>query len=167
MTEPYLSEIRIMSFNYAPRGWSLCNGSLLPINQNQALFSVIGTRYGGNGMTNFALPDMRGRVPTHRGGEGHFLGEVGGVTTVTLSIPQMPLHNHVAQGASVDGDIARPLDNLLAATPALIYEAPGKPTTLQPDTVTYAGGSQPHDNMQPYLVLNFSIALQGSFPPPN
>jgi microcystin-dependent protein len=166
MAEPFLSEIRIMSFQFAPKGWALCNGQLMPINQNQALFSLLGTTFGGDGRVNFALPDQRGRTPIHVGG-GHTLGEKGGEQAHTLSIAELPTHVHVANGSSAAGNAAPPANNLLAGTPALIYNAPASLVALQPGTITNTGGSQAHLNMQPFLVLNFCIALQGIFPSPN
>jgi microcystin-dependent protein len=166
MSEPFLSEIKIVSFNFAPRGWALCNGQLMPINQNQALFALLGTTFGGNGQTNFALPNFRGRVPIHVG-NGHTLGEASGSTTVTVSQQQMPTHNHTSMGSQTDGNTPSPSNTVLAGTPALIYGAPNSPTTLNPANVTSVGGSQPHNNMMPYLVLNIIIALQGIFPSPN
>jgi microcystin-dependent protein len=163
MGEPFLSEIRIMSFSYAPKGWALCNGQFMPINQNQALFSLLGTTYGGNGQTTFALPNLQGRIPIHMG-QGHTLGEFGGEQNHTLSITEMPVHAHSAQGSKSNGDLAPTSAHVLAASPALIYDAPANLTTLQPGTIGDAGGSQPHSNMQPYLTLNFAIALQGIFP---
>jgi microcystin-dependent protein len=161
MAEPFLSEIRIFSFNFPPKGWAFCNGQLLPINQNQALFSLLGTTYGGNGQTNFALPNLRGRVPIHEG-SGHTLGEAAGSTSVTVNIQQLPTHTHFAYGSSANGTVPDPTNNVLAAAP--VYHAPTNLTSLQPSTVTSVGGSQAHTNMQPYLVLNFCIALQGIFP---
>src|SRR6185369_12129776 len=123
MAEPFLSEIRIMSFVFAPKGWALCNGQLLPINQNQALFSLLGTTFGGDGRVNFALPNLQGNVPIHVG-SGHTLGEKGGSQAVTLSISTLPTHTHVMQGTTATGDVAIPLNNLLATTPAKIYDGP-------------------------------------------
>lgn len=171
MAEPFLSEIRIMSFNFAPKGWALANGQLLPINQNQALFSLLGTTFGGDGRVNFALPDLRGRTPIHVG-SGHTLGERGGEQAHTLSISEIPTHTHVMTtinasdansqigagansmlGQSVPADAYRTtIDNLAAAAAA---------------TITNTGGSQAHLNMQPFLTLSFCIALQGIFPSPN
>ena len=162
MAEPFLSEIRVFSFSFAPRGWAQCNGQLLPINQNQALFSLVGTVYGGNGQTNFALPDLRGRVPIHEGA-GHDLGERAGEQAHTLSISEIPTHTHVANASSATGNQAFASSALLAATLNL-YGGPDNLTTLSPTTVTSVGGSQPHETMQPYLGLNFCIALQGIFP---
>jgi microcystin-dependent protein len=166
MAEPFLSEIRIMSFIFAPKGWSLCNGQLLPINQNQALFSLLGTTYGGDGRVNFALPDLRGRIPIHMG-QGHTLGEKGGEQAHTLSISELTTHIHFAQGTSTVGAAFAPANNILANSPALIYDGPANLTTLQPATIGSVGGSQAHLNMQPFLTLNFCIALQGIFPSQN
>jgi microcystin-dependent protein len=165
MAEPFLSEIRIMSFNFAPKGWALCNGQLLPINQNQALFSLLGTTFGGDGRVNFALPDQRARVPIHVG-SGHTLGEKGGEQAHTLSISELPTHTHTLNANS--GNATTPLTggNLLAAGNNL-YAPASNMTALSPTMVPNVGGSQPHLNMQPYLVLNFCIALQGIFPSPN
>jgi microcystin-dependent protein len=166
MAEPFLSEIRIMSFVFPPKGWALCDGQLLPINQNQALFSLLGTTYGGNGQTNFALPDLRSRVPIHVG-SGHTLGERGGEQAHTLSIAELPTHTHgVNASSSATGGVSTPNGNYLGGGNN-VYSAGGTSTTLQPDTVTSTGGSQPHLNMQPFLVLSFCIALQGIFPSTN
>jgi microcystin-dependent protein len=166
MSEPFLSEIRIFSFNFPPKGWALCNGQLLPINQNQALFALLGTTYGGNGQTNFALPNLRGQVPIHEG-NGHTLGETAGQSSQTLTIQQLPTHLHGLSAATSDGDTPIPTGNLLAGVPAKIYADPTGLTPLHPSSVTNVGGSQPHNNMMPYLVLNFCIALQGIFPSRN
>jgi microcystin-dependent protein len=162
MSEPFLSEIRLMSFGFAPKGWALCNGQLLPINQNQALFSLLGTTFGGNGMTTFALPDLRGRTPLHMG-NSHTLGERGGEQGHTLTIAEVPVHTHVAQAAAADATVPIPTGNLLANANNL-YSPAQSLTSLIPGTVANTGGSQAHLNMQPYLVLNFCIALQGIFP---
>jgi microcystin-dependent protein len=166
MAEPFLSEIRIMSFNFPPKGWALCNGQFLPINQNQALFSLLGTTFGGNGQTTFGLPNLQGRTPIHVG-SGHTLGEQGGQQAHTLTLSEMPAHTHIANGSSADANNALPGGNLLAKTPQQVYGAVGNLVALNATTVTSVGGSQPHQNMQPYLVLNFCIALQGIFPSPN
>jgi microcystin-dependent protein len=172
MSEPFLSEIKIVSFNFPPKGWALCNGQSLPINQNQALFSLLGTVYGGNGQTTFNLPNLRGRVPIHEG-NGHTLGEAAGSTSVTVNIQQLPTHLHALQASSTQANQATLLTppantpNILAAVTGAQYGPPQSLTPLIPDSVTNVGGSQPHNNMMPYLVLNFIIALQGIFPSQN
>ena len=169
MAEPFLSEIRIFSFGFAPKGWALCNGQLLPINQNQALFSLLGTTFGGDGRVNFALPDLRTRVPIHVGA-GHTLGERGGEQAHTLSISELPTHTHSAVGTNVAATGAGPTTNLFAqagASLGAVYVSPASQlTAFAPQAVANAGGSQAHLNMMPFLVLNFSIALQGIFPSP-
>jgi microcystin-dependent protein len=166
MSEPFLSEIKVVSFNFPPKGWALCNGQLLPINQNQALFALLGTTYGGNGQTNFALPNLRGRVPIHFGG-AHSLGEAAGSTSVTVNIQQLATHMHGLQASSNStGTTADPTNAFFAPVNAG-YGPPNALTTLSPQSVTSVGGSQPHNNMMPYLVLNFIIALQGIFPSQN
>lgn len=163
MAEPFLSEIRIFSFVFAPKGWALCNGQLLPINQNQALFSLLGTTYGGDGRVNFALPDLRSRVPIHFG-SGHTLGEKGGEQAHTLTIGELPTHTHVARASSTaNGGVATPNGNFLGGGNN-VYHAPANLTSLTPATIANVGGSQAHLNMQPFLVLSFCIALQGIFP---
>ena len=165
MAEPFLSEIRIMSFDFAPKGWALCNGQLLPINQNQALFSLLGTTFGGDGRVNFALPDVRGRTPIHVG-SGHTLGEKGGEQAHTLSISELPTHTHVLGASSTNAATNSPNGAVLAASTA-VYHTPTSLVALNPGSVTNVGGSQAHLNMQPFLTLNFCIALQGIFPSPN
>jgi microcystin-dependent protein len=166
MAEPFLSEIRIMSFVFAPKGWALCDGQLMPINQNQALFSLLGTTFGGDGRVNFALPDLRGRAPIHVG-SGHTLGERGGEQAHTLSIAELPTHTHVLQGSSTAAGTNSPSNAVLAASTG-VYHAPSTLTALNPGSVTNVGGSQPHLNMQPFLTLSFCIALQSAiFPSPN
>src|SRR4051812_45369921 len=163
MAEPFLSEIRIMSFGFPPKGWALCDGQLLPINQNQALFSLLGTTYGGDGRVNFGLPNLQGRTPIHVG-SGHTLGERGGEQGHTLSIAEIPTHVHTLFGTTtVANPQPVPVNAYLAPT-ASMYGAAANLTSLHPATVTTVGGSQAHLNMQPFLVLNFSIALQGIFP---
>ena len=169
MAEPFLSEIRMMSFVFAPKGWALCDGQLLPINQNQALFSLLGTTFGGDGRVNFALPDLRSRVPVHVG-SGHTLGERGGEQSHTLSVAEIPTHTHALQASATAGDAPVPFGpngNVLANTPNLIYGPPGNLVATNAATVTSTGGSQAHLNMQPFLTLSFCIALQGIFPSPN
>ena len=165
MAEPFLSEVRIMSFVFAPKGWALCNGQFLPINQNQGLFSLLGTTFGGDGRVNFALPDLRGRTPIHVG-SGHTLGEKGGEQAHTLSIAEIPEHVHLLQGKNANAATNDPTGASFA-TAAALYHLPTGLTSLQPATVTNTGGSQAHLNMQPFLTLSFCIALQGIFPSPN
>lgn len=168
MAEPFLSETRIMSFVFAPKGWALCNGQLLPINQNQALFSLLGTNFGGNGQTNFALPDLRGRTPIHVG-NGHNLGERGGEQAHTLSISELPEHVHGLQSTTQAATTNVPaIGNALAnAAPNQAYSNSNKNlTAMTPGSITNTGGSQAHLNMQPFLTLSFCIALQGQFPSP-
>lgn len=169
MSECYIGEIRMVSFNYAPRGWALCNGQTLPINQNQALFALLGTRFGGDGVTTFRLPDLRGRAPIHSSAVSP-AGQMGGAETHTLSVNEMPAHVHslVASGALATG--TSPANALIGKKGRLgrdVYAAPGNLTTFNPGTVSAAGGSQPHENMQPFLALNFAIALTGIFPTRN
>ena len=172
MSTPYMAEMRIMSFNFAPKGWAMCNGQLLPINQNQALFSLLGTTYGGDGRTTFGLPNLQGRVALHMGA-GHTLGERGGEEFHTLVMAEMPAHVHIPNGdiKAGDADTFRPLNALPAnASPTLIYSTGGggaQLVAMNPAMVTSAGGSQSHENRQPYLALNVCIALQGVFPSQN
>ncbi|MBC8094273.1 MAG: phage tail protein [Akkermansiaceae bacterium] len=161
-----MGEMRVFAFDFAPGGWALCNGQFLPINQNQALFALLGTTYGGNGQTTFALPNLRGRVPIHMG-NGHTLGEAAGSTSVTVNIQQLPTHQHLAMAAnSSSNQTTNPTNNYLGPVNNL-YSAPTQMMTLNPATVSNVGGSQPHNNMMPTLVLNFCIALQGIFPSQN
>ena len=165
MGTPFLGEIRLVSFNFPPRTWALCDGQFLPINQNQALFSLLGTTYGGNGQTTFALPNLQGKTPIHVGG-GHTLGETGGETAHTLTMSEMPAHVHTPMATSSNGSTPVPLNNLLGQA-LNAYRPPDALTPINAGSVTTAGGSQAHLNMQPYLVLNFCIALQGAFPSQN
>jgi microcystin-dependent protein len=166
MAEPFLSEIRIMSFVFAPKGWALCNGQLLPINQNQALFSLLGTTFGGDGRVNFALPDVRGRTPIHVGG-GHTLGERGGEQAHTLSIAELPEHVHLAIGSANAADTGAPSNATLLGIINNVYGPPTNLVAMSPGEISNVGGSQAHLNMQPFLTLSFCIALQGIFPSPN
>jgi microcystin-dependent protein len=175
MSTPFLGEIKMMSFNFAPKGWTMCNGQLLPINQNQALFAVLGTTFGGNGQTTFALPDMRGRTPIMPG-NGIVLGEQIGEYAHTINISEMPSHTHTPQGASANANIAipgpgtslAPGHSTATGQPAVSIFGTGAPDrAFAASTITSTGGSQPHNNQQPYLVLNFCIALQGIFPSQN
>jgi microcystin-dependent protein len=165
MAEPFLAEIRIMSFVFPPKGWALSNGQLLPINQNQALFSLLGTTFGGDGRVNFALPDLRSRVPIHMG-SGHTLGERGGEQAHTLSISEIPTHTHVANAADVTPTAGNPAtDRLLSQSKgAFLFGAATNLQAMNAQVVASVGGSQAHLNMQPFLTLSFCIALQGIFP---
>ncbi len=166
MATPYLGEIKLVSFNFAPKGWALCNGQLLPINQNQALFALLGTMYGGNGQTTFALPNLQARTPIHRG-NGFVQGQVVGTEAVTLASSQMPAHNHIVQATSANATTNTGAPNLAyARAGTAIYGPLANPTALAPTTVSSVGG-QPHENRQPFLVLNVCIALQGIFPSQN
>jgi microcystin-dependent protein len=169
MAEPFLSEIRIFSFVFAPKGWALCNGQLLPINQNQALFSLLGTTFGGDGRVNFALPDLRGDVPIHVG-NGHSLGEKGGEQAHALSLPELAQHVHSVNATSVAATTNTPGNTLLPAqsTAANLYaSAASNLVAMSSAAVGNVGGSQAHPNMQPFLTLSFCIALQGIFPSAN
>jgi microcystin-dependent protein len=163
MGTPFLGEVKIVSFNFAPRGWAFCNGQLLPINQNQALFSILGTTYGGNGQTNFALPNLQGRVPVHVG-QGIFLGQSSGEQAHTLTQSEMPAHTHLPNANSGDANKGPAANNFWSKTGS--YAATPN-NTMNPAGITPTGGSQPHDNMTPYLTVNFIIALQGIFPSRN
>jgi len=167
MAEPFLSEIRIMSFVFAPKGWALCNGQLLPINQNQGLFSLLGTTFGGDGRVNFGLPNLQGRVPIHVG-NGHTLGERGGEQAHTLSISEIPVHTHVVRPSRAPAPTNTPAANgvLSASVAANLYAAPANVAAMSPSAIANTGGSQAHLNMQPFLTLSFCIALQGIFPSP-
>ena len=177
MAEPFLSEIRIFSFVFAPKGWALCNGQLLPINQNQALFSLLGTTYGGNGQTNFALPNLQGKIPIHEG-SGHTLGETAGAYAVTINQSTMPTHMHTftknscVASAVANANVGPPGGAFWANDGKAAYSTqdPNNPINtgaMNPSCVSNVGGSQPHTNIQPFLVLNFCIALQGIFPSQN
>lgn len=167
MAEPFLSEVRIMSFVFAPKGWALCNGQLLPINQNQGLFSLLGTTFGGDGRVNFALPDLRGRTPIHVG-SGHTLGERGGEQAHTLSIAELPEHVHVLNAKAAQATASNPTNSLMLAESQgqFLYGPASNLQAMASNAVGNVGGSQAHLNMQPFLTLSFCIALQGIFPSP-
>ncbi len=172
MSEPFLAEVRIVGFDFAPRGWAFCDGQILPINQNQSLYSLLGTTYGGDGRTSFALPDLRGRTPIHvgrsNGGQEHRLGQKSGEETHSLSAAEMPQHSHGFQASSTDGDTVNTSGSILARTTMGIYEqGAANLTEIRSGTITNVGGGQAHDNMQPFLAVNFCIALQGLFPSRN
>jgi microcystin-dependent protein len=171
MSEPFIGEVRMVGFNFPPKGWAFCNGQVLAINQNQALFSILGTTYGGNGQTTFALPNLQGRVPIHIGTLGGFqvvLGQAAGEAAHTLITTELPLHPHPLMGASAPKDNNRSLDgSLLGSSSTANFYAPSPNTTLNPASVGPAGGSQAHNNMQPYLAINFIIAMIGVFPSQN
>jgi microcystin-dependent protein len=165
MSTPFLGEVKLISFNFAPKGWALCNGQLMPINQNQALFSILGTTYGGDGVRTFGLPDLRGRTAVHVGG-GIALGQSAGETAHTLITAELPSHTHVCRGKAGTANSASPVGNTWVTQAANPFSDSAN-TVMNPSATTAAGGSQPHDNMQPYLVINFIIALQGIFPSRN
>ena len=174
MAEPFIGQIITTGFNFAPLGYALCDGQILSIAQNTALFSLLGTTYGGNGQTTFALPDLRGRVPLHQGqGPGltnRVMGEVAGEENHTLISTEMPMHNHLFMTNNVAGGIGQPNGQFLSATSdnnTVFYRPTSDGSTLNPQSIGLAGGSQPHNNMQPYLVISFSIALEGIFPSRN
>jgi microcystin-dependent protein len=171
MADPFVAEIRIFPFNFPPKGWAWCNGQLLPISQNTALFSLLGTTYGGNGKSNFALPDLQGRAPMHPGhGPGlslHDLGEESGTPTVTLLPTEMPAHPHTMRADTVDAadtNVPSPNASFAQSSGGTLYQTSSN-TQLATQALTPAGGEQPHNNMQPYLTFYFNIALQGVFPP--
>ena len=171
MSEPFIGEIRMFGFNFPPRGWALCNGQLLSIAQNSALFSLLGTFYGGDGQSTFALPNLQSRVAIHTGqGTGlspYALGQAGGTENVTLIAQQMPAHSHSVDANAAAATYARPAGSVLARTTADIYAAAPDGTTMNAGMIAASGGGQPHPNIQPYLVLNFCIALQGIYPSRN
>lgn len=171
MADPFVAEIRMFGFNFAPKGWAFCNGQLMPLSQNTALFSLLGTTYGGDGKSTFALPNLQGSAVMHPGqGPGlslHDLGETGGSTTVTLLESEIPSHTHALRASNDIGDVNTPGNMSFARSAgAAVYNTANAPlTTMSPQVLTPAGGDQPHNNMQPYLTLLFCIALQGVFPP--
>lgn len=174
MSEPYLGQIMLVGFNFAPRGWALCDGQILPINQNQALYSLIGTTYGGDGRTTFALPDLRSRVPLHQGSgpglDSYTLGEKTGVETVTLTTAQLPSHTHTAYCYSDSADAITPVQKVWASEQSQafpVYSDQTPDQTMNGNSLTHSGGSLPHTNLQPYIAVYFCIAMQGIFPPRN
>jgi len=165
MAQPFLGEVKIISWNFPPKGWTFCNGQLLPINQNQALFSILGTTYGGDGRVTFGLPNLQGRTPVHVG-DGIILGELGGETAHTLNISELPAHNHVPVGSTTTPPTSPSAAGNLWAPNTGLYNSTAN-TAMNPACILPTGGSQPHENMSPYLVVNFIIALQGIFPSQN
>jgi len=169
MSTPFLGELRVVAYTFAPRGWAMCNGQMLPINQNQALFSILGTTYGGNGQTNFALPNFQGRAPIHPGGS-FVLGQSGGEQNHDLTLNEIPQHRHSVNGSSGNGNTQTAKGNTWAvegSNTTFIYSNEPASALMGGNAIAVAGGGQPHNNMQPYLVLNFVIALQGIFPSRN
>jgi microcystin-dependent protein len=166
MSTPFLSEIKIVSFNFPPKGWAFCNGQTLSIQQNTALFSLLGTTYGGNGVNNFQLPNLQGLMPIHQGA-GFSLGQVGGEQAHTLLIPEIPLHTHPVNGTTASPTSGAPANNLWCQNSVNSYSDQGPGVAMAAGSIGNSGGSQPHDNMSPYLVLNFVIALVGIFPSRN
>lgn len=161
-----MGEVKLCAFNFPPKGWAFCNGQTLAINQNQALFSILGNMYGGNGSTTFGLPNLQGRVALHQG-NGFSVGQGGGEENHTLTISEMPSHPHFVSASDTQGDKSTVQGNILAREVGIPYGGVSSLTTLHPTTVTMTGGSQPHSNLQPYLVVNFVIALLGIFPSQN
>jgi microcystin-dependent protein len=166
MSDPFLGEIKVISFNFPPKGWAFCNGQLLPINQNQALFSILGTVYGDDGITTFALPNLQARLPMHQG-QGYALGARGGEASHTLTINELPSHIHPAKGQTGLSNPGSSPANSVWGTPAQTVYTGTPNTAMSPAAIANAGGSQPHENQAPYLVLNFVIALTGIFPSQN
>jgi microcystin-dependent protein len=168
MAQPYVGEIRMFAGNFAPAGWMLCDGQLLPISENETLFQLIGTTYGGDGQSTFALPDLQSRVPIHQG-NGFILAETGGVESVTLTVQQIPVHSHPLLASGAAANSRNPPNNMLAKAAGTIYtNNPGRGlAVMSPQAIGNDGGSQPHDNLQPYLTINFIISLFGIFPSPS
>ena len=168
MAQPYVGEIRMFAGNFAPAGWMFCEGQLLPISENEALFQLIGTTYGGDGESTFGLPDLRGRIPIHQG-NGHVLAENGGAEEITLTTQQIPVHTHALVANGDNGTAATPQNNVPAAIPSastLAYGTDAPPVQLHPQSIGPVGGSQPHTNFQPYLCINYIISLYGLYPSP-
>jgi microcystin-dependent protein len=166
MSFPFIGEIKVVGFNFAPTGWAFCNGQLLPIAQNQALFSILGTTYGGNGISTFALPNLQGRIPVHPG-QGIVLGQADGETSHVLTVAEMPSHNHPASAQTVASNPGGTPTNSVWATSNSAMFGPASDTALNAAAVANTGGNQPHENQAPYLALTFVIALQGIFPSRN
>ncbi len=171
MAQPYVGELRIFAGNFAPAGWMFCSGQILPISENETLFNLIGTTYGGDGQSTFGLPDLRGRLPIHQGtggGSTYTIAETGGAEEVTLSINQIPAHSHPMLGASGNGSQANPKNNVLASSTLVkLYSGEAADTAMAATSITSTGGNQPHTNFQPYLCLNYIISLFGIFPSQN
>ncbi len=166
MPEPFVGEIRMFGGNFAPAGWAFCDGQLIPISENDVLFTIIGTTYGGDGQETFALPNLQSRVPMHQG-NGFVIGEAAGTESVTLTTQQIPLHTHPMVATTTGGTSTTPTNNILAQSPSIkMYSVAAPNTTLAATTITPEGGSQPHENMQPFLVISFIISLFGRFPSP-
>jgi microcystin-dependent protein len=170
MSNPYVGEIRMFGGNFAPAGWALCQGQLLPISENDVLFNLIGTTYGGDGQETFGLPDLQGRIPLHQG-SGFTIGQLAGVESVTLSLSQIPQHPHTMVGSNDQGSSNAPGNAVLASTPtaaqAFPYGTDPPRGSIDPSSIQPSGGNQPHENMQPFLCINFIISLFGIYPPPN
>jgi microcystin-dependent protein len=171
MGQPFVGEVRLVAFNFPPNGWMMCQGQLLPISENETLFNLIGTTYGGDGQSTFQLPDLQGRVPIHQGngpgGVNFTIGEKAGVESVTLTTQQIPIHSHPLLGSSANGNSNFPQGNVLAANPTFVYVTTGPPNAnkaMNAVAITPQGGSQPHDNLQPYLTMSWVISLFGIFP---
>lgn len=168
MGTPFIGEVKMISWNFAPKGWAFCDGQLMAINQNQALFTILGTKYGGDGRTTFALPDLRGRAPVHTGGPiGAVVGQKGGEEFDTLALSEMPTHPHVLNASSTPGNVNNPTNALLAANASPVYQPPGSLVTTAQENITFVGSGQPHENRSPFLVLNFVVALVGIYPSQN
>lgn len=166
MSNPFVGEIRIFAGNFAPAGWMFCEGQLLPISENETLFNLIGTTYGGDGQSTFALPDLRGRVPIHQG-NGFILAETGGAEEITLTVNQIPAHSHPWLASSADANTASPVGAVPATAQGDLYTGTFTASPMSPQAITATGGSQPHTNFQPYLCVDFIISLFGVFPPPS
>lgn len=166
MSQPYVGEIRLFAGNFAPSGWAFCNGQIMPISENEALFTLIGTTYGGDGQTTYALPNLQSRVPVHAG-SGFVIGQMSGTETVTLTVNQMPIHTHAAPATSGAGTSNNPTGNAWANWPGSQFSDQGVTAPMNAGVVGFAGNNQSHDNLMPYLTLNFIISLFGVFPSPN